>query len=105
MLRGLPQRQHLGVRSGVLARLTLVVPGPDDLSLVDDHGPYRDVVMLQRSLRFADRQAHEVLIAWEEVVRHRIELEDASCVAGKLSASDDVLTHGDAHIGLVSQGS
>ena len=63
---GLAQRQDLGVRGGVLAQLALVVAGPDDLAVLDHDGPDRDVVVLERALRLAQREPHEVLVAREE---------------------------------------
>ena len=54
------------MRGRVLAQLALVVAGADDLALVDDDGADRDVLVLERALRLAERQAHEPLVASEE---------------------------------------
>jgi hypothetical protein len=59
------------VRRRVLAQLALVVPGADHLPLVHDDGADRHVVVVQRLLRLADRQAHEVLVARKESAGHR----------------------------------
>ncbi len=69
---GLAQRDHLGVGGRVGAELALVVAGADHLAVVDDHGADRHVVVLERPRGLAQRQAHEVLVAREEVRGHWI---------------------------------
>ena len=69
--RRLAQRDHLGVGGGVRAQLALVVARADDLAVVDDHGPDRNVVVLGRALGLAQGEAHEVLVTGEEVAAQR----------------------------------
>ena len=67
----LAQRDHLGVGGGVGADLALVVAGGDDLAVLDDHGADRDVIVVERAHRLAQREAHEVLVARKEARAHR----------------------------------
>ena len=70
--RGWPRAgRALGVRGRVLAQLALVVTRADHLSLVHHHGADRHVVVIERVLGLADRQAHEVLVARKESGCHR----------------------------------
>jgi hypothetical protein len=62
----LAQREDLGVGGRVAAQLALVARGGDHLARMHDHAADRHVVVLQRSLGLAQRQAHEVLVAREE---------------------------------------
>ena len=55
---------------GVVAELALIVCGADHLAVVDDHRPDRHVFVLERALRLAQREAHEVFVAWKEVGAH-----------------------------------
>ena len=68
---GLAQRDHLGVRGGVLAQLALVVGRRNDLAVAHDHRADRHVLVFQRTLGLAQGQAHEVVVAWEEALAHR----------------------------------
>jgi predicted enzyme related to lactoylglutathione lyase len=68
---GLAQRDELGVCRRVLTQLALVVGGGDDLAVAHDDRADRDVVVVQRRLRLADRQAHEVLVARKKGGGHR----------------------------------
>ena len=68
---GLAQREDLGVRRRVLAQLALVVAGREDLAVAHDDRADRHVVVFQRALGLAQREAHEVLVAWEEAFAHR----------------------------------
>jgi hypothetical protein len=54
----------------VLAELALVVAGRDHLAVVDDDRADRHVVVLERALRLAEGEAHEVLVAREEAGVH-----------------------------------
>ena len=68
LLRRLTQRQHLGVRRRVAAPLALVAGRGEHLALADHHGADRHVAVLDGTLRLAQREAHEVLIATKEVI-------------------------------------
>jgi hypothetical protein len=59
------------VGARILAQLALVVPGPDDLPPVDGDRTHGHVVVLERALRLADREPHEVLVAWKKALGHR----------------------------------
>ena len=41
-----------------------------DLVVVDEHGAHRHVAVLERALRFAQREPHEVLVALDTAVVH-----------------------------------
>jgi len=73
-----PQRDHLGVRAGILAQLALVVARPDHLAVVHQHGPDGHVVVVGRALGLVQREAHEVLVA----VGHRGKLVSSGTFRG-----------------------
>ena len=67
---GLAQGDHLGVGGRVGAQLALVVAGADHLAAADDDGADRDVIVFGRPGRLTQSEAHEVLLAREEVGAH-----------------------------------
>src|ERR1700722_11483984 len=56
--------------SGILAQLALVVRGGNQLAAMRHHRSDRHVLVLGGTLSLAQRQAHEVLVAWKEVLAH-----------------------------------
>jgi hypothetical protein len=58
------------VRRRIAPDLAFVVAQPDHLSVLNDHGTDRYVVVLQGKIGLAEREAHEVLVAGEEAMRH-----------------------------------
>src|SRR5919109_532694 len=63
----LAQHQHLRVCGGVGTKLALIAGGRKNLSISNEHRSDRHVALLACALGLAQRQAHVVLVAREEV--------------------------------------
>jgi serine protease len=68
--RGLAQREHLRVSGRILTQLSLVVSSGNHLTIAHDNRPDRHVLVVGRAFRLAYREAHEVVVAWEEALAH-----------------------------------
>lgn len=60
--RSVAERKHLGVGDRVAGEFAFVVSGGNDVSVVDDHGTYGDVIVKQSGARFIDRLVHPSLV-------------------------------------------
>jgi tRNA(adenine34) deaminase len=65
-LGGLPERQDLRMGGGIAAQLALVRRRADHLLIAGDHASHRHIVVVQRPLRLAQGEPHEVLVARKE---------------------------------------
>ena len=64
-LRGLAQSEHLGVRGGIAAKLTLIARLPEHLLPSGHDGPDRDVAVLGRPRGEPEGEAHHSLIGFQ----------------------------------------